>query len=120
MESKWSLYSSSNLTCFKVSDESSTISQTLLRFSKILKSPIKIQRLCFFDLIILNQTPPLSYNKLAFRSASVQSKTSRPTFFFFFDNPFDSDVHHNTREKICHYFRFIAILTFGSSNKKVK
>ncbi len=25
------------------------------------------------------------------------------TFFFFFDNLFHSDVHHNAKEKICHY-----------------
>ncbi len=62
---------------------------------------------------------PISFSQptaSSFRFASIQSTDEKnrikspPFVFFFFDNPFHSEVHHNMEKQICRYFCFILTL----------
>ncbi len=68
----------------------------------------------FFSFIFFKHRPFLTINqKLAFRSASIHSTMwmEVPVLqCFLLINLFHSDVHHNTEEKILHYYCYIAVL----------
>lgn len=70
---------------------------------------------CLFCFVQAQPSKLLSYYKLIFSSASIQLTTNDQNQitkrFFFFKNPFHSDVCCNLEEKICRYFCFIAALT---------
>lgn len=69
-------------------------------------------RMSGFSIHLVSLNPiPFLYCNLAVESGFVQStiNTIEPSFavHFFIDNPFLSDVHHNTEEIILRCFRYV-------------